>query len=388
MLPGVTMKGFSAAGVACGIKKGGQPDLALIVSDRPAYASGVFTTNRVKAAPVLYDQQVLAAGGAVRAVVINAGNANAVTGEQGMTNTREMARLTAEAIGCVPREVLVMSTGVIGVQLPMKRVAEGIKKAAAALSPEGWADAARAIMTTDTHPKISQRQQGGWGMRGIAKGSGMIAPNMATMLGLIVTDSGGGQHTQGFTGELRSAAAGSFNRIVVDGDMSTNDTVLLLANGAAGIYPGDPFQWTLDEVCSDLARAIVRDGEGATKLVEVHVSGAASADDAAAAAHAVATSPLCKTAFYGEDPNWGRFLAAVGRSGAAFDPSQTAVRVGDITLLAGGEPQPFEENAAKAVMQQPEWRLTLELGAGTAHTTVWTCDLSHDYISINADYRT
>ncbi len=391
-----TLKGFHAAGVHCGLKPGDKPDLALVASDAPCAAAGVFTSNRVKAAPVLYDQAIIGGGGPVRAVVANAGNANACTGEQGERDTRAMAEQTAQAVGCAPDEVLVLSTGVIGLPLPMDRLLPGIEAAAAARAPDGWDDTARAIMTTDTRPKIaSVTTHAGYTVTGIAKGSGMIAPNMATMLAVIATDAA--IPRPALQTALAHAVEASFNRIVVDGDMSTNDTVLLLANGASGVE-ADPsngtFSAALDEVCVSLARAIVRDGEGATKFVTLLVTGAPGEAAARQVARAIATSPLCKTAFHGGDPNWGRVMCAAGYSGVEIDPGRLALWALDASgaaamqLVEGGHPLDYDEQAAIALMQRPEWGIRLDLGLGSASTMVWTCDLSQEYVTINGHYRT
>ncbi len=389
-------RGFSAAGVSCGLKReAGALDLALIASSQPCSAAGVFTTNRVKAAPVLYDQAMLAGGGPIRAIVANAGNANACTGAAGMDAARATAAGAALALGCSPEEVLVLSTGVIGVPLPIERVLSGVAAATQTLSPEGWADAAAAIMTTDTRPKAFSTVAAGCTIAGIAKGAGMIAPNMATMLAVIVTDAAVSPPT--LDAMLRAAVDVSFNRIVVDGDMSTNDTVLALANGASGVAveAGDTgFQAALTAVCAHLARAIVKDGEGATRFVTVQVTGATTGSDAASVARAIATSPLCKTAFYGADPNWGRILCAAGYAGIDLDPDRLTLWLLDetgaeaIQLVASGQPADYDERAAIALMQGDEWGIRLDLGAGTSSTMVWTCDLSHEYITINGHYRT
>ncbi|MBN1963066.1 MAG: bifunctional glutamate N-acetyltransferase/amino-acid acetyltransferase ArgJ, partial [Anaerolineae bacterium] len=291
-----SIKGFRIAGTHCGLKRNGKKDIALLVSDLPCQAAGVFTTNRVKAAPVLYDQAILAQSSAqVRAVIVNTGSANACTGDNGLANTRLTAVQVAGVAGCQPGEVLALSTGVIGLHLPMDAIGRGVQALAGLLSAEGWDDAAAAIMTTDTRPKIaSVRHPDGWTITGIAKGAGMIAPNMATMLAVIATDAGVSREI--LDRALRRAAGMSFNRIVVDGDMSTNDTVLVLANGASGIVVGendaDSFAAALEEVCIHLAQAIVRDGEGATKFVTVHVTGAADEESARTVARQIATSAL------------------------------------------------------------------------------------------------
>lgn len=388
--------GFQAAGVGCGLKKAGGLDLALFASAPPCTAAGVFTTNRVKAAPVLYDQALIAAGGTFRAVVANAGNANACTGRQGEADTRQTAAWAAAGLGCAPEAVLVLSTGVIGVPLPMEQVRPGVQQALAALSPQGWEAASRAILTTDTRPKTAfAAAPAGYTLAGFAKGAGMIAPNMATMLAVILTDA---RVPAGTLQQcLQAAAEQSFNRIVVDGDMSTNDTVLLLANGASGVAVEGAelaaFQELLGQVCRSLAQSVVRDGEGATRLVCVQVHGARDEAEARQVGRAIATSPLCKTAFYGADPNWGRFLCAAGYSGAAIQPEKIGIWLESedgrrVRLVEGGAPAAYDEGAASALMQLPEWALHLDLGRGPAEAELWTCDLSEEYVRINGHYRT
>jgi glutamate N-acetyltransferase/amino-acid N-acetyltransferase len=389
-------QGFRVAGAACGLKKeAGQKDIALLVSDRPCHAAGVFTTNRVKAAPVLYDQGILNTPDApIRAVIANTGSANACTGEDGLSNTRQSAAFVAQHVGCQPGEVLVLSTGVIGLPLNMAAMQRGIAALAGQLHAEGWQDAAVAIMTTDTRPKVASVQHpAGYTITGIAKGAGMIAPNMATMLSVIATDADIPREM--LASALHQAIEVSFNRIVVDGDMSTNDTVLLLANGASDVTPGEAeFVASLTGLCTSLAQAIVRDGEGATKFVTVTVTGAPDPDSARTVAQAIATSPLVKTAFYGADPNWGRILMAAGYAGVDLDPARLALRLLDaegrpvIQLVADGSPTDYDEPAAMALMQTPEWGIQLDLGAGNASVQVWTCDLSHEYVTINGHYRT
>lgn len=384
------------SGVSCGLKANGQKDVALLVSDMPCTVAGVFTSNRVKAAPVVYDQGIVASGKSVRAVVINAGNANACTGGRGMANTQKTAAHTAGLTGCDPGEVLVLSTGVIGVQLPMDKLLGGIEAAAAGLTPDGWEDAARAIMTTDTRPKIASIKSGaGYTITGIAKGAGMIAPNMATMLAVIATDAKLPQDV--LQDVLHRAVGTSFNRIVVDGDMSTNDTVLLLANAASGVKIGvddRAFIGLINAVCRGLAMAIVRDGEGATKLIVIRVGGAPDVESAQAVARAIASSPLCKTAFYGADPNWGRVVCAAGYSGVEIAFESLSVWLAEagtgqmVQLVSGGEPVDYDESAAVALMQGDEWELRLDLGMGGASALVWTCDLSPEYVMINGHYRT
>jgi len=397
--------GFRAAGIACGLKEGDQLDLALVACDQPAAAAAVFTTNAFKAAPVLYDLELLSRShSAIQAIVINAGNANACTGAGGLGDAERMARLVETALALPPDSVFVMSTGIIGHRLPMGQIEAGIRAAAAALSPAGAGDAARAIMTTDLVPKEASLQVEIGGVRigfgGMAKGSGMIHPSLApagaphaTMLSAIVTDAA--VSSAALDAALTRAVDASFNRITVDGDTSTNDTVVLLASGAAGNptieldsegYPA--FEAALTGVCISLAVAIARDGEGATRLVEITVRGAVDDGDAEQAAKAVATSPLVKTAVFGADPNWGRILAAIGRSGIQVDPTHVALWLGDVALVAGGEPLPFDPAAARAALQAPKVSFTADLGLGSGQATVWTCDLSYKYIEINAEYHT
>jgi glutamate N-acetyltransferase/amino-acid N-acetyltransferase len=366
----------------------------------------VFTQNRFPAAPVLYDRALVAENPAgLRGLAINAGCANACTGAAGLADAAEMARHVEAALGLPPRSAAVMSTGVIGPRLPMDNITAGIQQAAAALTPTGWDAASRAIMTTDTRPKVAFREVAGVRLCGMCKGAGMIHPNMATMLAAIVTDAA--VEADDLAAMLRQAVDVSFNCISVDGDTSTNDTVLLLANGAAGKHaPGaseapGAFAAALKSLCIDLAQQIVRDGEGATKFITVRVEGAASDGEARLAAKAVANSPLVKTAFYGGDANWGRILAAVGYSGAAVDPARADLWIaagegkGEVTsplppvqLVAAGQPLAYSEPAATAIFAEPEITVRVNLGLGAGQATVWTCDLSHDYVSINGHYRT
>ncbi len=384
-------RGFRFAGVAAGIKKSGAADLALIISDRPCNAAAVFTRNAFPAAPVQYDRALLTEQPAgLRGVAINSGCANACTGEDGLADAAAMAASAEAAAGLPPRSVAVMSTGVIGPRLPMAKITVGLAAAAAQLSPDGWDVASLAIMTTDTRPKVAFRQVDGIRLFGMAKGAGMIHPNMATMLATVVTDADIAADTLGSL--LRKAVAGSFNSISIDGDTSTNDTLLLLANGAAGPVNTDRFAATLTDLCADLARQIVRDGEGATKFITVTVQGAASDEDAGRAAKAVANSPLVKTAFYGGDANWGRILAAVGYSGAEVDPARADLWIegerGKLQLVAAGQPLAYSEELATAIFQGAEISVTVELGLAEGRATVWTCDLSHAYVDINGSYRT
>ena len=386
---GVTAaRGFVAGGTTCGIKPSGKPDLALVASETPAAVAGVFTTNRVKAAPVLLCQRRVAAGYA-RAVIANSGNANACTGAEGMQAAERMAATAATRLGIAPHEVLVLSTGVIGVPLPVEKIEVALPTLT--LAPEGGDAAAQAIMTTDTRPKTASAEitVDGKAVRigGMAKGAGMIHPNMATMLAVITTDAA--VAPDALQRHLAAATARSFNCIDVDGDISTNDTVLLLANGASGVdVPDDIFARALSDVCIALARQVAADGEGATKLLEVTVAGAATEDDAAQVARAVVGSNLVKAAMYGNDPNWGRIVCAAGYSGAAFDPAQARLTLQGFALFDAGVPLPFDTAAASAALHSPEVHIELDLGAGDASATAWGCDLSPEYVHINADYTT
>jgi glutamate N-acetyltransferase/amino-acid N-acetyltransferase len=398
------VRGFQAVGVRAGMKKNGSHDLTLIVADRDCAAAAVFTTNQSKAAPVLISQEHLAAmGGRMRAVVINTTSANAMTGRVGLENSRTMARMVAERLNVDYRQVLVMSTGVIGTHLPMPRIQHGIELAFDHLAQD-WATAAQGIMTTDTRPKVASTtvhtMDGEYTITGISKGAGMIAPNMATMLAVIVTDAG--LSRQQAQQALLAASDHSFNRIVVDGDTSTNDTVALLASGASGCQirtDADAAQFTaaLMLVAQSLAQQIVRDGEGATKFITLHVTGAESDQAAHRIANTIATSPLVKTAFYGGDANWGRIVAAAGRAGVLFDPDRARLHIAagqalpedaaPLLLFADGMPTRYSEEEATRIFRQPEVYVWLELGLGSGQATVWTCDLSHEYVSINGDYR-
>ena len=386
--------GFRAAATACGIKPQGL-DLALIVADRCCAAAGVFTTNLVQAAPIQVSRVHLSSRRA-RAVVINAGNANAATGAAGLSDAREMAALTAQAVGCPPEEVVVASTGVIGLPLPMDRLRVGIPRAAAGLNREHDTDAARAIMTTDTAPKetVVEFSVGGQDacLGGMAKGAGMIAPDMATMLAFFTTDVS--IDAELLQRALAEAVGESLNRITVDGDTSTNDMALVLASGASSApaiaMPGpdyDAFKAALIRLARRLARMIVRGGEGATRVAEVRVEGARSAAEADRVARVVAESPLVKTALHGSDPNWGRILAAVGRAGVVVDPERIDVLVGDVWVAQGGRAREYDEEAARKALLEDPAHLCIRLGAGTATGWMWTCDLSKEYVDINASYR-
>jgi glutamate N-acetyltransferase/amino-acid N-acetyltransferase len=393
--PTRTVKGFRASGIDAGLRayfgKPSAPDLALIAADGPCTAAGVFTTNLVKAAPVLLDEARLKADpNNVRAVLINTASANACTGEIGLRHAEQSAAWTAESLGCKPEQVLVLSTGVIGVHLPMEQMQTGIPAAVSALRSDGWGDAACAIMTTDTRPKHAYAEGGGITVAGLAKGAGMIAPNMATMLSVVATDAV--IATPLLRQALAEAADQSFNRIVVDGDMSTNDTLLVLASGAGGVAVTEKtqpeFTRLLTAVCMTLAESIVRDGEGATKLIRLEIRGARSIQEARQIGNTIATSPLVKTAFYGGDANWGRILAAAGRASVTLDPGQLSLWYDDLQLVANGMPLSYDDAQANVIASQPEVNVRLDLGLGDQQATVWTCDLSHDYVTINGHYRT
>jgi glutamate N-acetyltransferase/amino-acid N-acetyltransferase len=393
---GVTApRGFRAAGVSAGIKANKGLDLALIVSDGPARVAAVFTTNLAVAAPVVVSREhLLRSGGSARAVIVNSGCANACTGDAGMEAAREMASATAALVGCPADEVLVASTGVIGVQLPMDTVRRGVPLAFRSLAADQGPQAARAIMTTDPFPKEAAVEITIGGrvvvIGGIAKGSGMIEPMMATMLGFVTTDAAVPQAL--LDRALREAVNETFNAITVDGECSTNDCVMLLANGASGVEVDDrtyaDFVGGLRSVCHELALGIVRGGEGATKLVTVTVTGAATTADARKAAKAIANSPLVKTAIHGGDPNWGRLVAVAGRAGVAFELSRAAVRIGSVVLFADGRPHDEAAPEAAEYLKGTDISVSVDLGVGRASSTVWTCDLSADYVRINADYRT
>ena len=389
--------GVRAAGVHAGIKAADAKDVALIVTDSPAVAAGVFTKNSVTAAPVILCREHISNGQA-QAVIVNSGNANACTGEIGMANARRMATATAEQLGIDAALVLVSSTGVIGQQLPMDKIENGIQTTASSLSTEGGSDAAEAIMTTDTHPKsiAVEVEIDGTPVRigGIAKGSGMIAPNMATMLSYLTTDANINAET--LQTALNKVVDDTYNLLTVDTDRSTNDTVLILATGHAGnadIVEAngenyDAFCEGLQYVCTELVKMLARDGEGATKLVEVVVTGAKNREDAEKAARAVAESPLVKTAVFANDANWGRIMMAIGKSGAEFNPYQVNVSLADYQLVKNGMDAGYDEDTATALFAQDPVRITIDLHAGEAEITMWTCDYSYDYIRINADYRT
>jgi glutamate N-acetyltransferase/amino-acid N-acetyltransferase len=398
LIPGgvATPHGFRAAGVSAGIKANGNPDLALLVSDTLATAAAVFTINRAQAAPVLVSQEHLSrTRGAARAVIVNSGCANACTGDAGLQVARDMTTETAALVGCPVEQVLVASTGVIGVSLSMDKIRRGLPIAYRALAADQGPMAARAIMTTDLFPKEAAAKvtlAGGSTITvgGMAKGAGMIEPMMATMLGFVTTDAAAPAVL--LDRALREAVHDTFNAITVDGECSTNDCVMLLASGASGVGVDEStygaFLAGLTAVCRELALAIVRGGEGATKLVTVTVAGAATSDEARRAAKAIANSLLVKTAIHGGDPNWGRLVAVAGRAGVAFDLSKAAVVIGRTVLFKDGRPYDEAAPEAAAYLQGTDLALTVDLGSGLATSTVWTCDLSAEYVRINAEYRT
>ena len=393
----VVVPGYRFAGVACGLKASGKRDIALIVSERPADAVGVFTTNRVKAAPILIGQERVARG-RTQAILVNSGNANAYTGRRGLSTARAMTRLVARRLDIEERLVVPSSTGRIGCQLPLDVVHEGVESAVSVLSANGFHDALEGMMTTDAFPKyavekirVGRREVT---LVGMAKGAGMIAPNMATMLAYLLTDACVSRRA--LRRALALALPESFNAIVVDGDMSTNDTLLFLANGVAGNSRLDvgsagfvAFADAVARVSRSLARMIVKDGEGATKLVDVVVRGARSAADAAKVADAIARSPLCKTAFYGGDPYAGRIVCAAGYSGAVFDPNKLDVYLDDVQVVArGDEIVAAVEKRASRVTAKPEFTVRLELHAGRGSALRMASDLTVDYVRFNSDYRT
>jgi len=392
-------RGFTAAAAHAGLKTHGALDVALLVSATSCATAGVFTKNAVRAAPVIYDADLLSERpGRIRAIAMNARVANACTGPEGLAAARAMAQAAEQAAGLPPRTALVLSTGVIGVPLPVAPIAEGLRAAAAHLTAAGGTAAARAIMTTDTRPKhcaVRFETPGGIvTVGGIAKGAGMIHPDMATLLAVLTTDAVAEPAT--LQPLLRRVGDRSFNAISVDGDTSTNDTALLLANGASGVDPGrDGAVWKLFEeavqhVARALALAIVEDGEGASKLVEIQVVGAASEAAAREVGRAIARSTLVKTAIYGADPNWGRILAAAGAAGVALAVErltlQAAVNGEWLTLAQGGATAHPDPERAHAIFRQKTIRLRIDLGLGRAEAVVWTCDLTPDYVRINADY--
>ncbi|MDX2170728.1 MAG: bifunctional glutamate N-acetyltransferase/amino-acid acetyltransferase ArgJ [Deltaproteobacteria bacterium] len=393
----IRVPGFRFAGVACGLKASGKRDVALIVSDTPATAVGAFTTNRVKAAPVQLGIERLRRG-RVQAILVNSGNANAYTGADGLAVAREMTGVVAGALDIAPGLVVPSSTGRIGVQIPKPRLKRGVLDALARLSPDGFHDALDGIMTTDAFPKFGVERLTLDGravqIAVLAKGAGMIAPNMATLLVYVLTDAA--VTRPALRQALRAGLPDSFNAIVVDGDMSTNDTVLLLANGRAGNRPLAPtsrafpaFAAAVARLMRAVARMVVKDGEGATKVVDVVVRGARTARDAARVADAIARSPLCKTAFFGGDPYTGRVVCAAGYSGARFDPARLDIYLDDLPIVRRGvEVVGAVEKRANKIVARPEFRLTLDLHAGRATAMRMASDLTVDYVRFNSDYRT
>ncbi len=378
-------KGFRAAGVAAGIKPSGNDDLGMLVSDTTAAAAGIFTTNRVAAAPVQLSRRHLRRGVA-RAIVVNAGNANACTGSRGLADARTMAKTAGAAIGVPERDVLVASTGVIGVYMPMTRVLPGIDAAASALTTGGLDDLARAIMTTDTRPKVAEASAGPARVVGIAKGAGMIAPEMATMLCFIATDA---QTDRGpLHATLQRAAAQSFHLIDVDGCMSTNDCIVALANGAAGPADEDELERAIVDVCRSLARQVVEDAEGATKVVAITVKGAANAKEARKAVGAIGSSLLLRCALAGADPNWGRVISALGASGVPFDPHVVDVWLGGEKMCEHGAPGPGDRDKARAALSEREVEIVVEMARGGGEATLLTNDITAEYVRINSEYTT
>ncbi len=392
-------RGFTAAAAHAGLKADGAADVALLVSATSCATAGVFTKNALRAAPVVYDAELLAERpGRMRAVAMNARVANACTGAPGLAAARAMAQAAEQAAGLPPRTALVLSTGVIGVPLPFEQVASGLRAAAGRLTPDGGPEAARAIMTTDTRPKHCavrfESPAGSVTIGGIAKGAGMIHPDMATLLAVLTTDAVGEPAT--LQPLLRRVADRSFNAISVDGDTSTNDTVLLLAGGASGVDPSHDgallktFEDAVLQVARTLALAIVSDGEGASKLVEIQVVGGVSEAAAREVGRAIARSTLVKTAIYGADPNWGRILAAAGAAGVPLAVDRLSLQAAAdgewLTLATGGATAHADSHAARAIFQQKTIRLRVDLGLGRAEAVVWTCDLTPDYVRINADY--
>jgi len=390
-----SVKGIKAAGIFCGIKKK-RKDLALIYSKKPCNSAGTFTLNKVKAAPLLISQDVIKSKSTVNAVLINSGKANACTGEQGYNNAKIMQQKCAEELSLNPKNVLISSTGVIGEQLPMDKLLNGIEDIVPVISQDGGFDAAEAIMTTDTRPKSFavkvEQDDKAYSIGGICKGSGMIMPNMATMLAFITTDAKIGNSL--LQKMLSTAVDMSFNKISVDGETSTNDMVILLANGESEVEINEDsqeaaeFQKALNDLCIKMAKSIVSDGEGATKLVAINVTGAHSKKDAELVGKSLANSSLLKTAIYGHDANWGRVMSSAGMSGADFDPSKVTIKFDDHLVLLPDYKIVVDDSIASKILAQKELNVNINLNGGQYSTTYWTCDLTEDYIKINALYRT
>jgi glutamate N-acetyltransferase / amino-acid N-acetyltransferase len=397
-LPLIVPNGFRASAVKAGIKPSGGLDLAVILADRPCAGAGVFTTNRIAAAPVRWCRPLVPADG-IRGIIINAGNANAATGSVGFENARRTACAAADHLGCHPEDVLIASTGVIGRQLPMERVEDGLKRALSAASDraDAFRDASRAILTTDSRPKVVFKQQQIGDdlvtLLGMAKGAAMIGPKMATMLAFFLTDAP--IDSRALQTMLRPAVDDSFHCISVEGHTSTNDTVIVLAQPREGAEPWtEPaelkaFEVLLRESCQDLARMIPADGEGATHLVTIDVEGCVSRDEAAMIARAVADSPLVKTAIHGADPNWGRIVSAAGYAGVPFVEEEVSLWLNEILLYRAGAPVEFDAAAAStSIRSQRETRIRLVFTRGKGNIRFWTCDLSADYVRLNAEYTT
>jgi glutamate N-acetyltransferase / amino-acid N-acetyltransferase len=376
------VQGFKMAAIAAGIKPGGALDLALIYTEEPAAAAAVFTQNTFIAAPLVVSKEHLReTGHRVRAVIVNSGNANAATGEPGILAARATAEALATHLGFKTNETIVSSTGVIGRRLPVEKIRQGIPQLVEALRPDHLELVARGIMTTDTVPKIATVELGGMRIAGVAKGAGMIHPDMATMLSFIVTDADVGQRE--LDEALRYAVQRSFNSISVDGDTSTNDMVVVLANGASGVRPeSSQFRESLLHVCTKLATAIVRDGEGATKFVEIDIEGAPTEEAARTIGRTIARSPLVKTAIYGADPNWGRIVGAIGNSGVALKSDRVDIYINGVPISDATLEQ------AQRKLREKEIQIRVVLYSGSASARVWTCDLTEGYIRINADYTT
>jgi glutamate N-acetyltransferase/amino-acid N-acetyltransferase len=391
-IPGGTVtspEGFFAGATSAGIneKARNKPDLGILFSEAPCVAAGLFTTNRIKAAPVVLSQERLKKGKA-GAVVVNSGCANACTGERGIKDAARMAELAAKGIGLAPEEVLIASTGVIGVPLPMKRITPAMEQVV--LSRDGGHELARAMMTTDTFAKETAVKvkvgKGGFTIGGVAKGSGMIHPDMATLLCFITTDAA---VEKGFLEKaLQKAVDSSFNMISIDGDTSPNDMVLVMANGRAGKVPADAFEPALEQVCLYLAKSVARDGEGATRLIELTVSGARNLAEARRAARTIVSSSLVKAAIHGADPNWGRIMAAVGRSGVEVKETKTDLYIGNVALVKAGAPVSFDKRGVVKLLGKKEVAMRLNLNLGSASATAWGCDLSPEYVTINSKYMT
>ena len=390
-----TCKGFKAAGIASGLKKNGEKDLGLIYSEVSAKVAGVFTRNKVKAAPLLLNIDRIKSG-IGQAIIVNSGNANCCTGDQGIQDAKAMARFAASELKISEDLVLVASTGVIGEPLPIEKIRDAVPKLTGLLKPEGINDFVMAIMTTDTMPKIITRQEdlGGktFSVTGVAKGSGMICPDMATMLCFVYTDVD--MAPDFLKDSLNTATERSLNRITIDGDTSTNDMVLVMANGLSGAViessaDKETFQSVLDDVLIGLAKQLVKDGEGATKFVEINVRGALSDADARTIADTIANSPLVKTAIFGEDANWGRVMMAVGRAGVPVDPDKVDVFFDDVLMVKNGMRYGKDtETEMTKILKKPEFEISIDLNMGHGHASVFTCDFSIDYVKINADYRT